>query len=75
MKIVASLEIKKEASRFIDIDRFVQRLADAVIKALIEEKDYVMSETDGSKNPEALDLVMSYDDIIDSIEVRKWTRG
>tara|TARA_Y100000592_G_C5471681_1_gene319817 strand:+ start:1231 stop:1458 length:228 start_codon:yes stop_codon:yes gene_type:complete len=75
MKIVASLEIKKEASRFVDVNRFVQRLADSIIKTLIEEKDCCMSETDGAKNPEALDLVMSYDEIIDSLEVRKWTSG
>ena len=73
MKIVASFEIKKDSIRFVDVDRLVQTLSSNIIKTLIEEKDLSMNESNGSKNPEALDLVMFYDDVIDSIEVRKWS--
>ncbi len=73
MKIVASFEIKKDSIRFVDVDRLVQTLTSNIIKTLIEEKDLSMNESNGAKNPEALDLVMSYDNIIDSIEVRKWS--
>ena len=73
MKIVASFEIKKDCIRFVDVDRLVQTLTSNIIKTLIEEKDLSMNESNGAKNPEALDLVMFYDDVIDSIEVRKWS--
>lgn len=75
MKIVASFEINKDNIRFIDVDRLVQSLASDIINTLIKEKDISMSETGGSKNPEALDLVITYDKVIDTIEVRKWSNG
>jgi|APSaa5957512535_1039671.scaffolds.fasta_scaffold78335_2 hypothetical protein len=74
MKLVASLEIKKEHIQFIDVDRLVQNITDHIIRSLIEEKDLSMEETGGSKNPKALDLVRSYDEAISSIDIRKWTK-
>ena len=44
MKLVASLEIKKENMKFIDIDRLVRSISDHIIKSLIEEKDHSMQE-------------------------------
>jgi len=32
-----------------------------------------MAEKNGAQNPEALNLIMTYDSTIDSIEVRKWS--
>ena len=74
MKLVASLEIKKEHIQFIDVDRLVQNITDHIIRSLIEEKDLSMEETGGSKNPKALDLGRSYDEAISSIDIRKWTK-
>ena len=75
MKLVASLEIKKENMKFIDIDRLVRSISDHIIKSLIEEKDHSMQEFWGSQNPDAIDLVKSYDDAINSIDIRKWTKS
>lgn len=72
MKIVASLEIEQDSSRFANIDRLIQTITEHIIKAVIEEKDCAMSAAGGPKNPEALDMVSAYDDIIESVEVRKW---
>jgi hypothetical protein len=74
MKLVASLEIKEANIQFIDIDRLVQNIADHIIRSLIDEKDLSMKETDGTKNPKALELVKSYDEAISSIDIRKWTK-
>jgi len=74
MKLVVSLEIEDNKVQFVNVERLVQNITDHIIRSLIEEKDFSMEESDGSKNPKALDLVMAYDDIIGSIEVRKWTK-
>ena len=39
MKIVASLEIEQDSSRFANIDRLIQTITEHIIKAVIEVAD------------------------------------